>query len=146
MAGSVFAGKFVIPFHLVENTNTLELQVLDSEKNVLKNWNVSIPEDEMSAESTTGAGAATGVETVKDDVSVKIYNIYRNHMYSLGSKLKTSGDNDGETPDPEDPDPDPKPEPDPDPDGPDQPQELNSNDLLIHVNDQWEIIHDMVID
>lgn len=144
VAGSVFAGKFVIPFHLVENTNTLELQVLDSEKNVLKNWNVSIPEDEMSAGASTGA--ATGVETVKDDVSVKIYNIYRNHMYSLGSKLKTSGDNDGETPDPDDPDPDPKPEPDPDPDGPDQPQELNSNDLLIHVNDQWEIIHDMVID
>ena len=57
------------------------------------------------------------------------------------------GDEPGPGPDP-DPDPTPDPKPDPDPDGPtpDEPQTLQQRNLQIHVNDRWEIIHDMVID
>ena len=149
VAGSVFAGKFVIPFKSKENTNTLELQLLDASGNVLTNWNVRVPEDELyvsgtNPEPSTGVDVTTGLA----DDTQSIYNIYRNHMYSLGSKGLINDNTDaGEDPDPSDPDPDPKPEPDTDtdPDG-DHPQDLTQNNLLIHVNDQWEIIHHMEID
>ena len=151
VAGSVFAGKFVIPFKSKENTNTLELQLLDASGNVLTNWNVRVPEDELyvsgtNPEPSTGVDVTTGLA----DDTQSIYNIYRNHMYSLGSKGLINDNTDaGEDPDPSDPDPDPKPEPDPDPDTDpdgDHPQDLTQNNLLIHVNDQWEIIHHMEID
>ena len=46
--------------------------------------------------------------------------------------------------DPTTPEPDPKPEPD---DDKDEPSDLSvGQNLLINVNDQWEIIHQMEID
>lgn len=152
VAGSVFAGKFVIPFKSKENTNTLELQLLDASGNVLTNWNVRVPADELY-ESGTNPEPSTGVDVTSGltNDTQSIYNIYRNHMYSLGSKglINDNPDDGGTDPDPSDPDPDPKPEPDPDPDTDpdgDHPQDLTQNNLLIHVNDQWEIIHHMEID
>ena len=148
VAGSVFAGKFVIPFTSTKGVNTLELQLLDASDNILTNWNVRVPSDELYNSSTDGSATGT-VITLTDDTQ-EVYNIYRNHMYSLGSKGLINDNTDaGEDPDPSDPDPDPKPEPDPDPDTDpdgDHPQDLTQNNLLIHVNDQWEIIHHMEID
>ena len=152
VAGSVFAGEFVIPFKSVPSTNTLELQLVDADGNVLTNWNVRVPADELYV-SGTNPEPPTGVDVtggLADDTQ-SIYNIYRNHMYSLGSKglINNNPDDGGTDPDPSDPDPDPKPEPDPDDDGSgdeDNPQDLTQNNLLIHVNDQWEIIHHMEID
>lgn len=137
VAGSVFAGKFVIPFDLTPDVNTLELQLLDAEGKVLTNWNV-----QNNDLNTTGSvESATGVTPATTE-NAKVYNIYRNHMYSLGTKgLNVDPDEE----DPENPDPKPEPDPDPDPD-PDQPQDLQQRVLQIHVNDRWEIIHDMVID
>ena len=137
VAGSVFAGKFVIPFDLTNDVNTLELQLLDAEGNVLTNWNV-----QNNDLNTTGSvESATGVTPATTETA-KVYNIYRNHMYSLGTKgLNVDPDEEN----PENPDPKPNPDPDPDPD-PDQPQSLQQRNLQIHVNDRWEIIHDMVID
>lgn len=137
VAGSVFAGKFVIPFDLTQDVNTLELQLLDAEGNVLTNWNV-----QNNDLNTTGSvESATGVTPATTETA-KVYNIYRNHMYSLGTKgLNVDPDEEN----PENPDPKPNPDPDPDPD-PDQPQSLQQRNLQIHVNDRWEIIHDMVID
>ena len=109
---------------------------------ILKNWNVKVDQMTTAETQTTPTGTVA-----KPDESYYVYNIYRNHMYSLGSKgLDYDPDQPGL--DPEDPDPDPKPEPDPDdPDSPDDPQDLNTTmDLQIHVNDQWEIIHNMEID
>ena len=147
VAGSVFAGKFIIPFELVEGVSTLELQLVSAEGTVLKTWNVRIPASDVHAsdiETPTGV-ISTPAETQK------AYNVYRNHMYSLGSKgLNLDPDDSGEEPEePGDDDDYPTPKPDPDPDDDDEgdnPQDLNTNDLLIHVNDRWEIIHDMEID
>ena len=146
VAGSVFAGKFVIPFNLVQNVKTLELQVVAEDGTVLGYWNVRVNSSELNnstVELPTGV-TSEGTETQET------YNIYRNHMYSLGSKglnldPDDSGDDDPDDPDDEYPDPKPEPDPDTDPD-PDQPQSLKTTNLLIHVNDRWEIIHDMVID
>lgn len=132
--GSVFGSSFVIPFNYAEGKNTMELQLLDAENNIIKTWTVSIPESDLNKV------AANGVT----DASPSIFNVVRNHMYNLG--VKTSN---GTTtpPDPSNPDPDPnKPDPDkPDP-GKDQPEDLTkSQNLILKVNDNWEVIHKLVL-
>ena len=153
VAGSVFAGEFIIPFLQVSGTNTLELQLVSEEQvsgqtvvHILKTWNVQIP---TSDQVTTGGSLAAGITggSWSADASTLVYSIYRNHLYSLG--MKTTDIEDGVDPDPSNPDPDPKPEPDPDGggDSEDQPEDLSKGqDLLLNVNDNWEIIHEMEID
>ena len=149
VAGSVFGGQFIIPFLQVSGTNTLELQVLDEEDNILANWNVKVP-DKVSTGGSVAGGITGGTWSADGDY---VYNIYRNHLYSLG--LKTNDIEGGDDPTDEDedgnPDPvDPKPEPDPDGSGEDpedQPEDLSKGqNLLLNVNSNWEIIHQMIID
>lgn len=132
LKGSVFGSNFVIPFKYTEGKNTMELQLLDADNNIIKTWTVSIPTSDLNSNEANGA----------TDASAYIFNVVRNHMYNLG--VKTSN---GTTtpPDPTNPDPDPnKPDPDkPDP-GTDQPEDLTkSQNLILKVNDNWEAIHQM---
>lgn len=149
VAGSVFAGEFIIPFLQKTGYNTFELQLLDKDDNILKNWNVQVPTGQTVTNPTLADGISSdGTPTIENDKSTLIYNVYRNHLYSLG--LKTTNIEGGEDPDPSNPDKpvDPKPNPDPDGGDPeDQPEDLSKGqDLLLNVNDNWEIIHNMVID
>lgn len=149
VAGSVFAGEFIIPFLQKTGYNTFELQLLDKDDNILKTWNVQVPDGQKVINPTLAEGIASdGTPTIEKDKSTLIYNIYRNHLYSLG--LKTTNIEGGEDPDPDKPEKpvDPKPNPDPDGGDPeDQPEDLSKGqDLLLNVNDNWEIIHNMVID
>ena len=42
---------------------------------------------------------------------------------------------------------DPDPDPDPEPTDPDQPESLNNKqELVLKVNDNWEVIHGMELD
>lgn len=145
VAGSVFAGKFLIPFAQKAGKNTFELQLLDKDGQILDHWNVRIPEGEKYTKPKDG-GVSTGViATAESDISTSIYNVFRNHVYSLGLKAQDT-DNGGpvDPTDPTTPEPDPKPEPD---DDKDEPSDLSvGQNLLINVNDQWEIIHQMEID
>lgn len=129
--GSVFAGKFIVPFALTTGKNTMELQLLDKDKNILKVWNVTIPD----ANTAEGNGV--------QDVSASIFNVVRNHMYNLGIKVDQNI-----KPEPGKPDPDPDPTPGPDPVDPtpdvDQPEDLSKGqNLVLKVNDNWETIHQM---
>lgn len=130
--GSVFGSNFVIPFNYAEGKNTMELQLLDAENNIIKTWTVSIPESDVNKVAANGA----------TDASASIFNVVRNHMYNLG--VKTSN---GTTtpPDPSNPDPDPnKPDPDKPKPGTDEPEDLSkSQNLILKVNDNWEVIHKM---
>ena len=130
--GSVFGSNFVIPFNYAEGKNTMELQLLDAENNIIKTWTVSIPESDVNKVAANGA----------TDASASIFNVVRNHMYNLG--VKTSN---GTTtpPDPSNPDPDPnKPDPDKPKPGTDEPEDLSkSQNLILKVNDNWEAIHKM---
>lgn len=145
VAGSVFAGEFLIPFAQKAGKNTFELQLLDKDGQILDHWNVRIPEGEKYTKSENG-GVSTGViATAESDISTSIYNVFRNHVYSLGLKAQDT-DNGGpvDPTDPTTPEPDPKPKPD---DDKDEPSDLSvGQNLLINVNDQWEIIHQMEID
>lgn len=130
--GSVFGSNFVIPFALTEGKNTMELQLLDADNNIIKTWTVSIPASDLNSNKANGV----------TDATASIFNVVRNHMYNLGVKTST-----GTTPDPSNPDPKPT---DPDPDKPkpgtDQPEDLTkSQNLILKVNDNWEAIHQMVL-
>ena len=124
--GSVFGSSFIIPFALTHEKNTMELQLLAADGEIIKTWNVSIPKSDVNNNNTKGA----------EDESASIFNVVRNHMYNLGVKTSNGGTTD---PDPGNPDPDPKPTPDP---GTDQPEDLSkSQNLILKVNDNWEAIH-----
>lgn len=130
--GSVFGSNFVIPFKYTEGKSTMELQLLDADGNIIKHWTVSIPESDLNKV------AANGVT----DADASIFNVVRNHMYNLGVKTSTGTTT---TPDPSNPTPDPKPAPKPTPDpGKDEPEDLTkSQNLILKVNDNWEVIHKM---
>lgn len=145
VAGSVFAGEFLIPFAQATGKNTFELQLLDKDGQILDHWNVRIPEDEMYTSANVPSPSTGTIISATYDISISIYNVFRNHVYSLGLKAQDT-DNGGpvDPTDPTTPEPDPKPEPD---DDKDEPSDLSvGQNLLINVNDQWEIIHQMEID
>lgn len=131
--GSVFGSNFVIPFKYTEGKNTMELQLLDADGNIIKHWTVSIPSADVNTNTENGNVA---------DASPSIFNVVRNHMYNLGVKTSTGTTTD---PDPSNPTPDPKPDPKPTPDpGKDEPEDLTkSQNLILKVNDNWEVIHKM---
>ena len=134
--GSVFSGKFVIPFEKLENqtVNTLQLQLLAADGTILKYWNIN-----AATTHTTMADASEQWE--KLDASKSVYNIYRNHMYNVGMKKDNNPTDPDKPVDPEKPDPE-----NPDPDT-DNPEDLSKGqDLIIQVNDNWELIHDMELD
>lgn len=133
--GSVFGSNFVIPFNYAEGKNTMELQLLDAENNIIKTWTVSIPTADVNTDATNGNVA---------DVNASIFNVVRNHMYNLGVKTSTGTTT---TPDPSNPTPDPDPDPKPTPDpGKDEPEDLTkSQNLILKVNDNWEAIHKLVL-
>lgn len=145
VAGSVFAGEFLIPFAQKAGKNTFELQLLDKDDQILDHWNVRIPKDEMYTLTNVPSPSTGTIISATYDISISIYNVFRNHVYSLGLKAQDT-DNGGpvDPTDPTTPEPDPKPEPD---DDKDEPSDLSvGQNLLINVNDQWEIIHQMEID
>lgn len=145
VAGSVFAGEFLIPFAQKAGKNTFELQLLDKEGQILDHWNVRIPEDEMYTSTNVPSPSTGTIISATYDITTSIYNVFRNHVYSLGLKAQDTDKGGPVDPtDPNTPEPDPKPEPD---DDKDEPSDLSvGQNLLINVNDQWEIIHQMEID
>lgn len=131
VAGSVFAGRFLIPFSLVSDKETFELQLLGNEtgkpEQILKSWRVKVSED--GKHDVTDVEVPTGVIVPAADQDY-MYNIYRNHMYSIGTKTANGSGTDK-----------------PQPDEVDQPADLNrAQDLVITVNSQWQIVHGMELE
>ena len=131
--GSVFGSNFVIPFKYTEGKSTMELQLLAANGDIIKHWTVSIPTADVNTNTENGNVA---------DASPSIFNVVRNHMYNLGVKTSNGTKTD---PDPSNPNPDPNPDPKPNPDpGKDEPEDLTkSQNLILKVNDNWEVIHKM---
>lgn len=115
--GAVLAGEFVIPFN-ENDKNTFELQLINTTT------------ENQSEKVTVLKSWNVKLDPLsqgKED-SDKVYNIYRNHLYQVGKR--GNGDN------PTDPGTDP-----------DKPQPLDKDqELIIKINDNWEFIHDMVIE
>lgn len=146
--GSVFAGKFVIPFQKVKNSpKTLELQLVAENAlrhnggsevyaagSIIRSWTINLSSTDPQVKGPDGAGvhARTVSETTGElavmnpdlEELANSYSIVRNHLYTVGTK----GTNDYN------------------PDT-DEPQDLSKGqELILKVNDNWELIHKMEVE
>lgn len=113
--GTIFAGGFAVPFAATTD-KTLELQLLDADGNILKALPVT-----MATTQKTGTVLSDNSTTTE---SPSAFSFFRNHMYTIGKKLK----NVGTTPDPDV--------------TPDEPEPLDkTQNIVIRVNDNWEVIN-----
>lgn len=138
--GSAFGGEFVIPFAHVAGKQTLTLQLTNEGGTVLRSWKVNLSSsDEQVAENNNKVTCWTGSDwseyaTVE---SANTYSLVRNHLYGIGTRMNDEAD-------PNKPGTDPDPDPS-DPD--DEPESLNNKqELVLKVNDNWEVIHGMELE
>lgn len=136
--GSAFGGEFIIPFQQVSGTVTFQLRMVNAAENqVLRTWSISLPDDDLIKRSILQwwNGSAW---TYREDIteSKSNYSVLRNHLYGVGTKDSADPDTDGTNPDPETPTPDV-----------DDPEDLNTKqDIMLQVNDNWEVIHKMEVE
>ena len=144
--GSVFSGKFVIPFAKAINTQTLQLQLvgkgiqdnaLSEDIKVLRVWNINLPSDDAQLYPTAGHALVWDgtTENVTENNFVPLegagagenktsYSLVRNHLYGIGAKATDEYNPDE-----------------------DEPQDLSTGqNLILQVNDNWELIHKMEIE
>ena len=136
--GSAFGGEFIIPFQKVDGTVTFQLRMVNAAENqVLRTWSISLPDDDLIKSSILqwwNDTAWTYQENITESKSN--YSVLRNHLYGVGTKDSADPDTDGTNPDPETPTPDV-----------DDPQDLNTKqDIMLQVNDNWEVIHKMEVE
>ena len=138
--GSVFGGEFVIPFAHVDGKQTLTLQLTNAGGDVLRSWKVNLgSSDEQLKQTITcwNNSEAKDWSTSLSGESSSTYSLVRNHLYGIGTRMNDEAD-------PEQPGVDPDPDPE-DPD--DKPESLNNKqELVLKVNDNWEVIHGMELD
>lgn len=145
--GSVFGGEFVIPFAHVATKQTLTLVLTNAEGTELRSWKVNLGSTDEQVKSNNSSNKVTywtgsAWDTYATAESVNSYSLVRNHLYGIGTRMYDNPSNPGVDPNPTDPDPDPDPE---DPD--DKPESLNNKqELVLKVNDNWEVIHGMELD
>lgn len=137
--GSVFAGTFLIPFAKVVGHQTLQLQLVNDQSEVIRVWNINLPSDDKQVAPEAGHAliwngiasvAKAGFEKSAEmgaGENVNHYSMVRNHLYTIGEKSSDIYD-------PENP-------------GTDIPEDLSKGqNLVLKVNDNWELIHKMEVE
>lgn len=127
--GSVFAGNFVIPFAKTSE-NTFTLQLVDNASTILKSWKVKLPtgDKQLSTHTSYIWNNNTFTENVTVQDAADKFNVVRNHLYSIGTRTLDAPTQPGTDPD-------------------DKPESLvNKQELVLKVNDNWEVIHNMELE
>lgn len=134
--GSAFGGEFVIPFAHVDGKQTLTLQLTKGNGDSLRSWKVNLGSTDVQLNQAITYWNSNWDSTITD-TSANTYSLVRNHLYGIGTRMNDEAD-------PEQPGVDP----DPDPENPnDKPESLNNKqELVLKVNDNWEVIHGMELD
>ncbi|MFR6073421.1 hypothetical protein [Phocaeicola coprocola] len=135
--GSAFGGEFVIPFAHVDGKQTLTLQLTNAGGKVLRSWKVNLgsTDEQLKQTITCWNSGSTDWSTSLSGESANTYSLVRNHLYGIGTRMN------------DDPGKGTDPDPDPEPTDPDQPESLNNKqELVLKVNDNWEVIHGMELD
>lgn len=128
--GSAFGGEFVIPFAHVDEKQTLTLQLTNADGNPLRSWKVNLGSTDVQLNQAITYWNSNWDSTITD-TSANTYSLVRNHLYGIGTRMNDEAD-------PTDPGVDPDP---------DQPESLNNKqELVLKVNDNWEVIHGMELD
>lgn len=133
--GSVFAGEFLIPFAKVDKTQTFTLELTKADDTtVLRSWNVNLPSgDGQLSQYSLAKWDVSAFATAEVTDTKNTYNVVRNHLYGIGTRTL---DNPPTTPGGPNPDPDV-----------DEPESLNNKqELVLRVNDNWEVIHGMELE
>ncbi len=128
--GCVLGSSFLFPFTLVADKATFQLQMLSDDDTVIRYWYVRLQKSSTATDSQIGKhattvasdGTTTTPSTDETEENAVNYSILRNHLYNIGVK-SADGSTDG-----------------------DQPQDLNRETLILRVNDNWEMVHQMDID
>ena len=131
--GTVLGSSFLFPFAMIEDKPTFQLQLLSEDGTIIRYWNIrlqnsSTTDSQIDKKATIVAAAGTTSENTVAENFVN-YSILRNHLYSIGTR--NNGDGGGNV----------TPESDND-----KAQPLNNETLILRVNDNWEMIHEMDID
>lgn len=137
--GSAFSGEFVIPFAHVDGKQTLTLQLTNAGGKVLRSWKVNLgsTDEQLKQTITCWNSGSTNWSTSLSGESSSTYSLVRNHLYGIGTRM-----NDEANPEKPGVDPDPNPE-----NPNDKPESLNNKqELVLKVNDNWEVIHGMELD
>ena len=137
--GSAFGGEFVIPFAHVDGKQTLTLQLTNAGGKVLRSWKVNLgsTDEQLKQTITCWNSGSTNWSTSLSGESSSTYSLVRNHLYGIGTRM-----NDEANPEKPGVDPDPNPE-----NPNDKPESLNNKqELVLKVNDNWEVIHGMELD
>lgn len=158
--GSVFGAEFLIPFLKTANTKTLELQLVgkavkiksggsdneleaENSETILRTWNINLAsdDDQLGKDPQNGRkvytvdwDATSGnvwdtyqPKQVGEDAYAEnreSYSLVRNHLYSVGEKATDEWNPDK-----------------------DEPQDLSTGqNLILRVNDNWELIHKMEVE
>ena len=134
--GSAFGGEFVIPFAHVDGKQTLTLQLTNAGGKVLRSWKVNLGSTDVQLNQTITYWNSNWDSTITD-TSANTYSLVRNHLYGIGTRMNDEA-NPGK----------PGVDPDPNPENPnDKPESLNNKqELVLKVNDNWEVIHGMELD
>ena len=116
--GTIFAGGFAVPFAATDAA-TLELQLLDASGEILKSWTVEMAAAQSAGQNVDGT-PLTETETTQH------FSFFRNHMYTLGKKVDNKDSHPGTNPN--------------------EPEPLDkSQNIILRVNDNWEVINRMTI-
>ncbi len=128
--GTVLAGSFLFPFATDGTTPTFQLQMLDKDNNIIRFWNIRLQTSGTGDSQIDQKATKVDKDGKTEENSVKDtfvnYSVLRNHLYSIGARNK--GDDGGDDTDN------------------DKAQPLNNETLILRVNDNWEMIHQMDID
>lgn len=137
--GSAFGGEFVIPFAHVDGKQTLTLQLTNADGDPLRSWKVNLgsADEQLKQTITCWNSGSTDWSTKVTGESSNTYSLVRNHLYGIGTRMNDEADSEK-----------PGVDPDPDPEDPnDKPESLNNKqELVLRVNDNWEVIHGMELD
>lgn len=136
--GSAFGGEFVIPFAHVDGKQTLTLQLTNAGGKVLRSWKVNLGSTDVQLNQAITYWNRNWDSTITD-TSANTYSLVRNHLYGIGTRMNDEA-NPGK--------PGVDPDPNPNPENPnDKPESLNNKqELVLKVNDNWEVIHGMELD
>ena len=122
--GSIFGACFVLPYDTHKDSQTLYIELQNGDGDALKTLNVTTTEKpDLSEETNTTTDAKYA------------YDIRRNNFYSIGKKLATDN-TEGNEEDDDDENPDP-----------DTPIDVSEeNEIVLLINDSWDVLHDMEIE
>ncbi len=99
------------------------MQMLDDSNNIIRFWNIRL--QTSTADSQIGKKAklvkSNGSTTDGAEENSINYSVLRNHLYNIGTKSSDSSSDS------------------------DTPQDLNKETLILRVNDNWEMVHQMDI-